>query len=243
MNKPLRLSLAEERQCASLIQPALGDLAQFLAEWIPTQPHPMRLKNARTGRFMQVNAAAAELDGLQPEAHLGLTMEDRAQCHAFNTPAIEVHRQYDAQVCRKQCSVSFPQVWLNAQGLIRFETIYKAPVFATDHSVAAILESSHDRTLSGGLEPLFSHYEQAYPIRQAIQYLLTHVDLERAFYRLPTRRELMTLLSLCHRPTAKQVAAWLKISERTVEEYKARLHCKLNSISLQELLVKLRCFH
>ena len=242
MDKPLDFLPIEKPQYADLVKPPLNTLIVFLTEWIPTQPYPMRLKDAQTRCFTVANEAAAELQGCPLKAYIGLTIEDLAQPHAFNTSAIETHRQYDAQVCQERCNMSFQQVWLNAQGLIRVETVYKTPIFMTDQPVVALLESSHDRTLSEGLEPLFSHYEQAYPIRQAIQYFLTHICLKQVFHKLPTRRELLTLLSLGQSSAARHAAVHLKISERTVEEYKARLNCKLKGINLHELLVKLRAF-
>lgn len=224
---------------ARVLQQPLMHLGNFLPEFIQVQPFPMTVKDSKTRRYCLVNTAAASLYGLTPEAYNGFTFDDIAKLNGLNPNVIQNMAKWDMQVCLKKNSVQFQQILLTCEQFIRVETIVKQPILDEHHQVIAILDSSQNHTPFADLNYLFALYQQYHSTKLAIRHFLRYLELEGYFYKFPTKQELITLLTLRKAVTAQQAALKMGVSSRTVEEYKARLHCKLK-VNLHELLFKLR---
>ena len=115
------------------------------------------------------------------------------------------------------------------------------PLVDTQQQVKAIFSFSQEVTAHTDLVNLYHLYKKHYPAQQAIRQFLNYLHIRTYFLALPTSQELLSLLWLVQHPQVKYVAYQLRLSHRTVEEYKARLRNKLRApCSLERLLVKLR---
>jgi hypothetical protein len=127
-------------------------------------------------------------------------------------------------------------------GFIYIGIVQKIPILSAHQCTNAILTFSQDITTRFDLVDIYQLYKRNYTEgKRAIQQFMKYLGIEDFFRILPTHRELLTLLMFRKDARAKYAARQLGLSDRTVEEYKARLRNKLkNHISLEQLLLKLR---
>ena len=126
-------------------------------------------------------------------------------------------------------------------GFVYIGILHKVPLVDRRKQVKAIFSFSEEWTAYMDLVSLYQVYKKHYPAAQAILQFLNYLKIKLYFHTLPTSQELLALFVLSQNPHAKYVASQLRLSPRTVEEYKARLRDKLRvTFSLERLLVTLR---
>lgn len=136
---------------------------------------------------------------------------------------------------------SFQVCTLAPTGFIYIANLYKIPLLDRHQRVKAIWTFSHEITPYVSHEILYKKYQNHYPSKQAVLQFLRYIEIEHYFSCLPTQQEVMALVLLSQDNRSKGVARRMKISNRTVEEYKSRLRAKLKStMSLDHLLIRLR---
>ena len=205
---------------------------------------PAVIKDASTALYRVCNIACANMAGLKPEEQVGLTVHEFGGMLKLPLSVTEKIAHIDQQIFNGIMPGSLiKKHYLIQDGSVIVEKNIKKPIVNGHNKVVATFEYSHDMTPYCHPTYLFLLYEKYYSIKEAIQKFLHYFKLDVCFYKLPTRRELLTLLTLRENSCAKYAANLMKISERTVEEYKARLRTKLSIIGLDEVLVRLRKHH
>lgn len=211
--------------------------------------HNMRghtiLKDAKTGKCLDINAAHLEVYGLK-HAHelIGSTVWDVN--NFMNKMWLDNAQQvakFDEEVLSTAQPVIKPcRVWLNSQGMVWAHNMAKYPVINNDNKVIAILGTSEDLTVTLELEKLYQYYRYFYKNQKiAIAKFLQHVGILDYFETLPTHAELRVLITKKRFIQNKLVAFHLNITEGTLESHINRIINKLkfNSFNLNSILLEI----
>lgn len=212
-----------------------------LEDFIHFLNFPASIKDAKTRIFRVCNHAESDRLGLNTEEQEGLGTREVGRIMKLPEPIIDKIVSIDEQIVDKTmpaCMVK--KYYMIKDGFIMIERSYKKPVLSAQNKVIGIFGYAHDITPYSHPAYLFTLYQQYYTPKQAIEKFLQYLKLDVCFYKLPTHRELLTLLAMRENSTSKYVGESLGIHHRTVEEYKSRLRTKLTVIGLDELLIRLR---
>lgn len=219
-------------------------LDHFLENFVQTQNYPATIKDSKSGRYISCNKHVASLAGLKPEEYIGLTAYDIREItqgkQEFTENAVAMDRRI---ITSTEPFIKYKHVWFTKKNSIFIEEVIKQPILNYNNNIIAILAYGRDITLYTPLPYLFSLYEEHLPSKKAIKYFLEHINLPHVFHELPTRKELIVLLSMCKTTNIQYIARELGITPRTIEENKARLRNKLKIIGLNELVIQLRIRH
>lgn len=218
-------------------------LGNFLSDFVSTLAFPAEVKDAKTGIYSLANQASAKRFGLSPGdfGNMKLTVRDIGTICKVENETIEKIIYLDEQTYTEALTSIHKKHYLTHDGFVMIDEGTKKPVFGKTNEVIAILSYGHDITPYADLLYLYSLYRYHYPKpRQAIEKLLKYLKIDGCFTELPTKHELITLLSMRQTTSSKYISTQLKVSPRTVDEHRARLRAKLKIIGLSELLVKMR---
>lgn len=217
-------------------------LGEFLSDLIQASFFAANIKDARTGKFRESNAYESQIAGLNPDEYNRLDIHDVGNILNLEKSLIEKVVQIDQKVITSAASQHFLQAILEKSGFIRIGNNLKLPIFDNHQreKVIAIFSYSYDITAQYSVECLFELYKKYYSIKEAILFLLKYLKIDHLFFKLPTYRELLTLLTMRRNASSKYVSRKINISSRTVDEYKVRLRHKLKMMALDDLLVLLR---
>lgn len=209
--------------------------------------HNMRghtiLKDATSGKCLDVNAAHLEIYGLKQSKELiGYTVWDvnNFMDKRWRDNAQQVAK-FDEEVLRTAKPIIKPlRVWLNARGMVWAHHMAKYPVINNDRRVIAILGTSEDLTTTLELEQLYQYYRYFYQNQKmAITKFLHHVGILDYFETLPTPAEIRVLIAKKRFSQNKLVALHLKITEGTLESHINRIinKLKLDCFNLNNILL------
>lgn len=228
-----------------LLNKDLNILNGFLENFVHAQDFPATVKDVKTGRYCICNQSVANLSGLTTEKYLGLTAQDIGKINQLKSTVIANILFMDHQVATQAVEfVQFKQAFFTKQKFIYFEEVTKKPIKGQNGNIIAILGYSHDITPYLDLMNLFEFYRQYHHSnKQAIQYFLHYMQLDHFFHELPTKQELIVLLTMRKFSQTKQIADELALSFKTVNSYKAHLRDKLKFINLNDLIIQLRIRH
>lgn len=217
---------------------------QAMADIIHYLDYPVDVKDVKTWKYILNNMAASEVSGLAPDERIGLDIYDIGRINKIKDTAIEKVVKADYQVVKTSEPVSFTHVFLKKNGTVLIDKVVKKPVFGQNNKTIAVLSYAYSVTPYIELSRLYAFYKSYYPKKQAIQIFLRHLNIEAYFREIPTDQELQTLLTMRENvASSKYIARIMNLSPRTVEEYKSRLRNKLQIITFDKLLLKLRSYH
>lgn len=213
---------------------AMADLIHYL-------DYPVDVKDVRTWKYILNNKAASEVSGLAPEDRVGLDVHDIGRINKIKETAIEKVVKADCQVATTSRPVTFHHIFLQKNGMILMDRVVKKPILGQNNKTIAVLSYAYNITAHIDLSQLYAFYKSYYPKKMAIHIFLRHIKVEMYFREAPTDQELQTLLVMReHLASSKHVARIMNLSPRTIEEYKSRLRNKLQTITFDKLLLKLR---
>jgi DNA-binding CsgD family transcriptional regulator len=203
--------------------------------------YPIDVKDVRTGKYIRNNLAAASVSGLSPEERLGMDVHDIAKINRITSAAVAKVVEADQKVAATSLPGSFNHIFLNRDGSLLVDKVFKKPILGSHGDPVAILTYAHTVTDYIDVAQLFKLYKIYYPQKSAVQQFLKHLNLEKEFIELPTERELRALLIMqSHVSASKYVARLMHLSSRTIEEYKSRIRYKLRTLTFEKLLSMLR---
>jgi DNA-binding CsgD family transcriptional regulator len=213
---------------------AMADLIHYL-------DYPVDVKDVKSWKYILNNRAASEVSGLAPEERIGLDIHDIGRINKIKDSAVEKVVKADCQVASTSRPVSFHHIFLQKNGMVLIDKVVKKPVLGQNNKTIAVLSYAYNVTPYIDLSQLYGFYKSYYPKKLAIQIFLKHLKIENYFREIPTDQELQTLLTMRENlASSKYVARVMNLSPRTIEEYKSRLRNKLQAITFDKLLLKLR---
>jgi hypothetical protein len=232
------MSIMKESQW--LLHNPLVRLGDFLEDFVSTQDLTATIKD-ETGRYCVCNSAISRRSGIPLEDYIGLNVHDIGEIMHYKDSVIKHAVDIDNRIYKGVIPYArYKQAMPVHNGFIAIERVIKRPILSKSNQVIAILGYGYDVTADVDLIQLFKLYQQYYPMKEAIQYLLRYLKIYHVFYNLPTKRELEVLLTMRKTASAKYVAKELNLSPKTIDENKARLRSHLKKITLDELLMRLR---
>ncbi|RTL10030.1 MAG: hypothetical protein EKK54_12260 [Neisseriaceae bacterium] len=212
--------------------------------------HNMRghaiLKDAKTGKCLDVNSAHLDVYGLdKPKDLIGYTVWDvnNFMNKMWLDNAQQVAKFDEEVLYTGKPVVKSLRVWLNSQGMVWAHHMGKLPVMNSNKQVIAILGSSEDLTASLDLRELYQYYRYFYQNRKvAISKFLEHVGILNYFERLPTDAETLVLITKKNFGQNKLVAQYLKITEGTLESHIHKIinKLKLDCFNLNNILLDMK---
>jgi len=232
--------------------PLSGDA---LSDVVVSLPFPAHLKDAKTGRYCISNKFQAEYTGFKSKEDIvGLTASDiwaheriHIRKRGGSIPLTYENEkssfELEQQAIKDKCAVTLKTSVLLPDGCIYRELLQKLPIFSQAGKLLAIFTSSQDLTPETDLSYLFHLYNQYYPKKEAVQYLLKYFKVDGYFSVVPTYSEALVLLSMCRDHSYKLTGKFLNINPRTIEVHTRNLRGKLKNISVHELLAKMRNGH
>lgn len=216
-------------------------------------PFAANVRDIETGKFTIANELQALNHGfLNANAMIGMNLnhffEHRLKKLSNLQGSLEYEKKYQHFIYEankiteaERTPKEFILCALFPTGFIYISTLKKIPIVSENGQVTKMLTFSQETTPSMNLLSLYHLYKEHYLVQaQAITQFLKYLNILGHFSRLPTNQEVTTLLMLRRSSISKYAARQLKISYRTIEEYKARLRNKLKSTSLDDLLISLR---
>ncbi len=204
--------------------------------------NPVDIKSTKTWKYIANNQAAAEISGLSAQERIGLDIHDIAKINKIKDTEVAKVVKADYQVFTTGQSVEFHHIFLMQNGILRVDKVVKKPIFNHKNNVIALLSYANNITSQLELSVLYNLYKQHHAKKLVIKQFLTSLNILQYFQKMPTHKELQTLLRMQGGATSsKHIARIMQISPRTVEEYKSRVRSKL-SISFDQLLAKLSIY-
>ncbi|MGB6976991.1 MAG: LuxR C-terminal-related transcriptional regulator [Gammaproteobacteria bacterium] len=218
---------------------ALGD---FLSNFVASFPHPVHIKDAKTGKYIFSNQATAEIYGLKSADELiGLTEYELTYFQSrWGAAYAKVAAKLDRQAKTNKQFVQNKCVILTSAGFIRVQEMVKIPVLGVTRKVNAVFTYSYDLTPEVDLFSLFKLYKRHYPKKQAIKAFLKYLNIAKFFIKDPTETEMLMLLAMRSDDSQKYVASLLDIGAKTVETHRSHLRRKLKDANFHKLLVCMR---
>lgn len=222
-----------------------GISAKFLEMFMHSTKSHAILKDARSGKCLDINQSHLEVYGLSTARDMmGFTVWD---VNSFMNKmwldnAIQVEK-FDEEVLYNKTPLIKPmRVWLNSKGYVWAHHMGKYPIMNPKNKVIAILGTSEDLTNQLDLEELYQYYRHFYKQNKtAVSMFLSHINILRYFAELPTDAETRALVAKRKFIHNKLIAQYLKITEGTVEIYINRLTNKLNNqaYSLKDVIYRI----
>jgi hypothetical protein len=194
-----------------------------------------------TGEYSLVNSARAARDGIKEKDYIGLTAYDVRDITHRKPEMTENAVYMDNQIfSRKAPLVCYQQVLLASDQWIVVEEVIKKPVFDTKNQIIALLAHGNDITRYVHPMWLFNLYESYYSTPEVVQYFLNYKKMGAMFDELPTRAELITLITMRDNQDTGSIAHRLKCSKHEIAVYQAKLREKLKVIGIEECLMCLQ---
>jgi hypothetical protein len=212
-----------------------ADLISFMHR----QSFPSFIKLS-TGQYYAVNTAFAERGGMQEEDYVGLTAYDIQNTFFSKPEMIKKAVDTDNQIFSGQSPlVCYQQALSHCNHDLIVEEVIKKPIFDKNNQIAGLF--GHGNSIAQYAHPvwLFNLYEFYYPVKEAIFYFLKAKKIGNLFERQPTRKELLTLLSMRDNSDIQFIAHQLQCSSQAVKKYQTNLSRKLKFIDIEECLVLL----
>jgi hypothetical protein len=215
-------------------------LGSELEDFIFAQDFSASIKD-ENGRYRVCNPFISQRSGIPLNDYIGLSVHDLGRIMNYKpsiiTHAVDIdNRLYQGITLREKYKQAMPV----CGGFIAVETIIKSPIFNRANQIIGIVGYGYNITADIDLSQLFELYQQYYPTKQAIKYLLRYLKIHHMFLTLPTKREMEVLLAMRKIENSKYIAKGLQLSPKTIDENKARLRSHLQKITLSELLIRLR---
>jgi DNA-binding CsgD family transcriptional regulator len=234
--------------------PVLSINLEQMAMVIDTLPFATHMRVLASNQYVLANLQHAQQLGFQRTeevVHISYPYiaRHRRECIAELGGSLELEDAYQRFIHQANAQTElakeprrFQVCTLFPTGFIYIGIVQKIPILSAKQHVNAILTFSQDITTRFDLADIYLLYKRNYTEgKRAIQQFMKYLGIGDLFRIFPTHRELLTLLMFRKDARAKYVARQLGLSDRTVEEYKARLRNKLKThISLEQLLLKLR---
>jgi hypothetical protein len=226
------------------------DQMAMVVNTLPFAAH-VRLLNAN--RYILANLQHAQqlgFDKVQDVLNISYSYiaRHREQCITTLKGNLELEKVYQHFICQANIKTElakkprrFQVCTLFPSGFIYIGRIHKIPILDAYQRVNAILTFSQDITKDFDLLDIYPIYKRHYSdSKQAIQQFIKYFEIDEYFRLPPTQRELLTLLMFRKDVKARYVAQQLKLSDRTIEEYKSRLRNKMKAhVTLEQVLLKL----
>lgn len=222
----------------------LSALGEFLVKLGENARFAMNVKDLKTGKFCLTNPICSNQWGLTPQEMHGMdNREAMSRVTGFKNLDANIGIIYknEQEAIQDQTQKSYQLTNLLYNGFISLKELILIPVFGRGASPIAIASLGLDVTPYANLLYLLNAYEQFYKKSQAVKKLSEYLKLDTYFHTPLNRGELSTLLAMIQDHRAKKIAAFFKISPKTIRFYIYLLQDKLKSnVELYFVLSQLR---
>jgi len=240
---------------AFLTRTPITSVGDDLTEFILRAPFSAHLRDTKTNQYILCNEFSKENIGLQSTQdivglkprdvieHRGLADQPSGYLEAWHRKLqnlLDKTYELSNQILNERVPVFQRDIELTVSGFIRITQTIRSPIFNNNKKIVAIASVDYDFAKQCELFYLFNFYTQYLPPKKAIENFLKFLGIMHYFSEMPTYKEMMTMLLMCRNSSIESVATQLKISKRTIQEYKTQLNRKLQGLNLNQLFIQLR---
>jgi DNA-binding CsgD family transcriptional regulator len=216
-----------------------------LIELVNSMPNPAHIKDAKTNKYIVSNKNNLDTYNFQKtEEILGLSVIDLDYFMRKNWGpnfAKEVIALDEKTKEKGKLIISENRIFKDIKGFLRFQDMYKSPIFSRKGQVTAILTLVFDYTKKIDLLQLYEKYRELYDTKTlALKHFSSYIKINDLFYESLTEKELVCLLHARLNQAHKNIAMKMDLSIKTVETHISNITNKLKQGTIQDLIVFLR---